>query len=61
MLREEFPEKPDEKSVPFELFCRTLDATDDRRIEYVLTRQGAPDKVLWRLNFTPDYSSGDQH
>jgi hypothetical protein len=52
MLREEFPAQTDEKSIPFELFCRTIDPMDDRKIEYVLTRQGAPDKVLWRLAFT---------
>ena len=54
MLREDFPDKPDEKSAPFELFCRTLDANDDREIEYVLTRQGSPDKVLWRWIFTAE-------
>jgi hypothetical protein len=57
MLREEFPAKPDEKSIPFELFCRTIDPMDDRKIEYVLTRQGAPDKVLWRLAFTVNDST----
>src|ERR1700722_11523758 len=54
MLREEFPEKPDEQSVPFELFCRTRDPNDDRKLEYVLTRQGAPEKPLWQLKFTVD-------
>jgi tetratricopeptide (TPR) repeat protein len=54
ILREDFPEKPDEQSVPFELFCRTLDPADDRKLEYVLTRQGAPQKPLWQLKFTVD-------
>jgi tetratricopeptide (TPR) repeat protein len=54
MLREDFPEKPDAQSAPFELFCRTLDARDDSKIEYVLTRQGSPKNVLWRLTFAAE-------
>ncbi|HEV8003272.1 MAG TPA: tetratricopeptide repeat protein [Planctomycetaceae bacterium] len=56
MLREEFPDKSDESSIPFEMFCRTISPSDDRKIEFVLTRQGAPEKVLWRLMFVPQDS-----
>ncbi|HEV8066124.1 MAG TPA: tetratricopeptide repeat protein [Planctomycetaceae bacterium] len=58
MLREDFPEKQDPASAPFELFCRSLDPpiTDKGdKIECVLTRRGAPEKVLWRVVYVPEY------
>ncbi len=54
MLREDFPEKPDEQSLPFEIYCRTRDPNDDRKLEYVLSRRGAHEKALWQLPFTVD-------
>jgi tetratricopeptide (TPR) repeat protein len=58
MLREEFPEKQDGASAPFELYCRSTDAADPDKMEFVLTRRGEPDKILWRLNYVPDYAPG---
>jgi tetratricopeptide (TPR) repeat protein len=58
MLREDFPEKQNPASAPFELYCRSLDPpiTDKGdKIECVLTRRGAPEKVLWRVVYVPEY------
>src|SRR5579885_1490121 len=54
MLREDFPEKPDEQSLPFEIYCRTRDPNDDRKLEYVLSRRGAHERALLQLPFTVD-------
>jgi hypothetical protein len=58
MLREAFPEKQVGASAPFELYCRGTDAENPDKMEFVLTRLGAPEKVLWRLNYVPDYAPG---
>jgi tetratricopeptide (TPR) repeat protein len=54
MLREAFPEKLDDASAPFEFYCRSTDAANWDKMEFVITRRGAPDKVLWRLNYVPE-------
>ncbi|HET6325344.1 MAG TPA: hypothetical protein VFG04_11765 [Planctomycetaceae bacterium] len=58
MLREEFPKEYDEASAPFEVYCRSTDAEDVSKLEFVLTRRGAPGKVLWHINYVPDNSPG---
>jgi tetratricopeptide (TPR) repeat protein len=48
ILRENFPEKPDEKCRPFELFCGVTPAKKDLDVEYLLRPAGSNDKPLWR-------------
>jgi len=48
ILREDFPEKPDEKYLPFELFCGVTPAKKDLDVEYLLRGAGSDEKPLWR-------------
>jgi tetratricopeptide (TPR) repeat protein len=57
ILREDFPEKPDEKSAPFELSYRVSRAKRDFDVEYVLKRpRESQDMELWRwvINYNID-------
>ena len=52
MLREGFPEKQDDASAPLSS-CHSIDPANCEKIECVLTRRGAPEKVLWPVNYVP--------
>jgi hypothetical protein len=52
ILREDFPEKPDEQSAPFECFCQVLLQNNKYVVEYRLSRGDAKDNVVWRWIFT---------
>jgi tetratricopeptide (TPR) repeat protein len=47
VLREEFPEKPEDKSVPFEVFCQSHKAEKFSDIQYTLNRLGPNKEELW--------------
>jgi hypothetical protein len=56
LLREDFPKKPDENSVPFELYCQVARVKKDFDVEYRLSR-GSIDKVIWRWVFNTDINN----
>ena len=47
VLREDFPEKPEETSVPFEMHCETHKAARFTDIQYTLSRLGPQKDELW--------------
>ncbi len=48
LLREDFPEKPDAESLPFELFCAVGSGKSNLAMRYVLSRPGWDDTELWK-------------
>ncbi len=58
MLREEFPAKNDDASAPFDLYCYGTDDAEPTKMDFLITRRGAPGKVQWHMNYVPDTSPG---
>jgi len=57
ILREDFPER-DDKSMPFELFCRTSRGKKDFDVEYLLRRrQQSGQSELWRWVYNTDINN----
>jgi tetratricopeptide (TPR) repeat protein len=58
ILREDFPERPDDKSAPFEFSCRTSRGKKDFDVEYLLRRrQQSGQAELWRWVFNTDINN----
>jgi hypothetical protein len=54
LLREDFPEKPDAESLPFEMFSAVGSGKSNPAMRYVLSRPGWDDTELWKWSMELD-------